>query len=163
MSGSMLPDPDCIPGSTYICPLSTLDLPDIKGDRSLSALYFFPKQLTPHRSVLLPGVRRPRPILTEADRETARRGGRGRGRGGHMDGGRGSFGNANGYGNGNRDYNGRGDYQRSQNGYGNNSYQRGNYSSSQHSGAYGPSSYQQSNSYQSYQNYQSQHQPYQQS
>ncbi|KAI0772630.1 XRN 5'-3' exonuclease N-terminus-domain-containing protein [Irpex lacteus] len=136
MSGSMLPNPDCIPGST--------DLPDIKGDRSLSALYFFPKQLQPHRSVLLPGVRRPRPILTEADRENARRGGRGRGRGGHMDGGRGGYNNSNGYGNGNRDYNGRNDYQRT-------------------IGVERPAAYQQANSYQSYQNYQSQHQPYQQS
>lgn len=71
--GSLLPNPDCLPGSTYYCPLTTVGLPDIKGDRSLSALYFFPQQLTPHRSILLPGVRRPAPILTENDREGARR------------------------------------------------------------------------------------------
>ncbi|KAH9938476.1 XRN 5'-3' exonuclease N-terminus-domain-containing protein [Fomitopsis serialis] len=65
ISGSLLPNPDCIPGSHYYSPFATVDLPDIKGDRSLSAVYLFPKQLTPHRSVLLPGVRRPRPILTE--------------------------------------------------------------------------------------------------
>ncbi|TFY53636.1 hypothetical protein EVJ58_g9344 [Rhodofomes roseus] len=83
ISGSLLPNPDCIPGSHYYSPLTSVNLPDIKGDRSLSALYFFPKQLTPHRSVLLPGVRRPRPVLTEEDRESAKRGGRGRGRGGY--------------------------------------------------------------------------------
>ncbi|KAI0688565.1 XRN 5'-3' exonuclease N-terminus-domain-containing protein [Cytidiella melzeri] len=150
MSGSMLPNPECVPGSTYICPLAAVDLPDIKGDRSLSALYFFPKQVTPHRSVLLPGVRRPRPVLTEADRENARRSGRGRGRGGYQDSGRGGYGN----GNGNRDYNGRNDWQRSQSGY-DNSYQRENRSSYQQPP-------QQAQSYQYYQSYQSQHQPYQQ-
>ena len=73
INGSLLPNPDCLPGSTYICPLTKGDLPDIKSDRSLSALFFFPKQLTPHRSVLLPGVQRPRPALTESDRERASR------------------------------------------------------------------------------------------
>ena len=71
--GSLLPNPDCLPGSTYYCPLTSVGLPDIKSDRSLSALYLFPQQLTPHRSILLPGVRRPAPILTENDREGARR------------------------------------------------------------------------------------------
>ncbi|KAJ8523017.1 hypothetical protein ONZ45_g526 [Pleurotus djamor] len=56
IDGSVLPNPDCLPGSTYYSPLPTQNLPDIKNDRSLSVLYFFPKQLTPHRSVLLPEV-----------------------------------------------------------------------------------------------------------
>ena len=87
MSGSLLPNPDCIPDSTFFSPLTTQDLPDIKNDRSLSAFYFFPKQLTPHRSILLPGVRRPKPILSASDLEHSRRGGEGRGRGGthHQD------------------------------------------------------------------------------
>lgn len=82
MSGSVMPNPDCIPGSTYYCPLSTQGLPDIKNDRSLSVHYFFPKQLTPHRSVILPGVKRPARVLTGNDLEVTRNGGRGRGRGG---------------------------------------------------------------------------------
>jgi len=45
-------------------------------------LYFFPKQLSPHRSILLPGVKRPPRTLSSADLETTRHGGRGRGRGG---------------------------------------------------------------------------------
>lgn len=55
---------------------------DIQDDRSISALYFYPKQVKPHRSVLLPGVRRPRARLTQQDQENTRRGGRGRGGGG---------------------------------------------------------------------------------
>ncbi|KAK7470943.1 5'-3' exoribonuclease 2 [Stygiomarasmius scandens] len=81
INGSVLPNPDCLPGSTYFCPLFEQGLPDIKNDRSLSVLYFFPKQLSPHRSVLLPGVRRPPRILSADDLEHARQGGRGRGRG----------------------------------------------------------------------------------
>ncbi|KAJ3848593.1 exoribonuclease 2 [Lentinula lateritia] len=54
VSGSVLPNPECLPGSTYLTPLN---------DRSIS--------LTPHRSVLLPGVT-----------QHARNGGRSRGRGG---------------------------------------------------------------------------------
>ncbi|KDR83428.1 hypothetical protein GALMADRAFT_23595, partial [Galerina marginata CBS 339.88] len=81
MSGSVLPNPDCIPGSTYYSPLSNDDLPDIKNDRSLSVLYFFPKQLTPHSSVILPGVKRPARVLSANDLEVTRYGGRGRGRG----------------------------------------------------------------------------------
>ncbi|GJE84895.1 5'-3' exoribonuclease 2 [Phanerochaete sordida] len=137
IEGSLLPNPDCLPGSTFYCPLTTIGLPDIKGDRSLSALYLFPKQLTPHRSVLLPGVKRPPPVLTEGDRENARRhhlGGGGRG-------GRGGAGPATGswshsYQNG-RDYGrsdgangggGRGGY--GSNGYGNHSRGGGHYGDS---------------------------------
>ena len=81
MSGDVLPDPDCIPGSTYYCPLTSQGLSDIKNDRSLSMLYFFPKQLAPHRSALLPGTRRPARVLSPNDLEVTRQGGRGRGRG----------------------------------------------------------------------------------
>ncbi|KAJ3516204.1 hypothetical protein NLJ89_g1262 [Agrocybe chaxingu] len=69
MSGGVLPNPDCIPGSTYYCPLTTQDLPDIKNDCSLSVLYFFPKQLTPHRSVFLPGAKAAARVLSAADLE----------------------------------------------------------------------------------------------
>jgi 5'-3' exoribonuclease 2 len=103
ISGSVLPNPDCLPGSTYYSPLTSMNLPDIKNDRSLSALYFFPKQLSPHRSMFLPGVTKPARQLTGED--LARRG-RGHGRGGGMDrGGRGrggyqngSYNNGHGYG-----------------------------------------------------------------
>ncbi|KAF7981596.1 hypothetical protein HWV62_32650 [Athelia sp. TMB] len=84
ISGSVLPNAECIPGSTYYSPLTTQ--PDIKNDKTLTALYFFPKQLTPHRSVLLPGVKRPTRQLSWADtnatqRYVERNGGNGRGRG----------------------------------------------------------------------------------
>ncbi|KAJ6510089.1 XRN 5'-3' exonuclease N-terminus-domain-containing protein [Mycena vitilis] len=88
ISGSVSPDPTCIPGSTYYSVLPDL-LPDIRNDRSLSVFYFFPKQITPHRSALLPGATRPRRILNASDLETIRRGGRGRGGGGGQ---RGSYG-----------------------------------------------------------------------
>ncbi|KAI5122154.1 hypothetical protein M0805_007053 [Coniferiporia weirii] len=81
LSGSLLPDPSCLPGATYYSPLTSQGLEDIPGDRSLAALYFYPKQLKPHHSVLMPGVRRPQRVLTQGDYETIRRGGRGRGRG----------------------------------------------------------------------------------
>ncbi|KAK7061504.1 exoribonuclease [Favolaschia claudopus] len=80
-SGSVSPDPTCLPGSTYYSPLPDLK-PDIRNDRSLSVIYYFPKQLSPHRSVLLRGVVKPRRVLSPADLETVRRGGRGRGGGG---------------------------------------------------------------------------------
>ncbi|KAF8901650.1 XRN 5'-3' exonuclease N-terminus-domain-containing protein [Gymnopilus junonius] len=95
MAGSVLPNPDCIPGSTYYCPLSKQGLPDIKNDRSLSVLYFFPKQLTPHRSVILPGTKRPPRVLSGNDLEVTRNGGHNRGRGG-WDRGGGSGGRGNG-------------------------------------------------------------------
>ncbi|KAG2056248.1 hypothetical protein BDR06DRAFT_297837 [Suillus hirtellus] len=94
ISGSVLPNPDCLPGSTYYSPLSFTNLEDIKNDRCLSAVYFFPKQLSPHRSIFLPGVIKPARQLTGED--LARRG-RGYGRGGGMDrGGRGRGGHQNG-------------------------------------------------------------------
>ncbi|CCM03396.1 uncharacterized protein FIBRA_05526 [Fibroporia radiculosa] len=116
INGSLLPNPDCIPGSTYYSPLNGQNLADIRNDRSLSAWYLPPKQLTPHRSVLLPGVRRPKPVLSQNDREVVKRGrGRGRGRGDGGPPGRGmhpsgSSYSGNSYNNG-RDYGGRGDRQ----------------------------------------------------
>ncbi|KAG0702351.1 exoribonuclease 2 [Suillus ampliporus] len=95
ISGNALPNPDCLPGSTYYSPLASMNLQDIKNDRSLSALYFFPKQLSPHRSMFLPGVTKPARQLTSED--LARRG-RGHGRGGGMD--RGGRGRGGGYQNG---------------------------------------------------------------
>lgn len=77
ISGSVQRNPDCLPGSTYESPLPSIpDLCDIPNDRSLSVLYFFPKQLTPHRSVLLPGLVPPRRQLTSADLSATRNGGR---------------------------------------------------------------------------------------
>ena len=81
ITGSLLPNPDCIPGSTFYSPLASLGLFDITDDRSLSAFYFFPKQLSPHRSILLPGAAKPPRVLTPEDLEVTRRGGRGRGGG----------------------------------------------------------------------------------
>ncbi|KAM6495617.1 exoribonuclease 2 [Amanita muscaria] len=82
ISGSILPTPECIPGSTYYSPLPQPEFTDIKNDRSLSVLYYFPRQLRPHRSELLPGARKPPRQLSAADLETTtRQGGRGRGRG----------------------------------------------------------------------------------
>ncbi|KAH7888010.1 exoribonuclease 2 [Phlebopus sp. FC_14] len=76
ISGSVLPNPECIPGSTLYSPLTSVDQFDIRNDRSLSALYFFPKQLTPHRSMLLPGARKaPRQLTAEDTDPRARRGG----------------------------------------------------------------------------------------
>lgn len=82
ISGTVLPNPDCLPGSTYYSPLPQQELSDIRNDRSLSMIYLFPKQLRPHRSELLPGARKPPRQLSVADLETTRAGGRGRGRGG---------------------------------------------------------------------------------
>lgn len=78
-------DPACVPGSTYLSPFVGKEMQDIHDDRSISALYFYPKQTKPHRSVLLPGVRRSPPRLTQEDQENIRR--RGRGRGGYNGGG----------------------------------------------------------------------------
>ncbi|KAJ7276141.1 XRN 5'-3' exonuclease N-terminus-domain-containing protein [Mycena haematopus] len=80
ISGSVSRDPACIPGSTYYSPLPDLK-PDIRNDKSLSVIYYFPKQLTPHRSVLLKGATKPRRVLNPGDLENIRRGGRGRGGG----------------------------------------------------------------------------------
>ncbi|KAL8287373.1 hypothetical protein RQP46_003825 [Phenoliferia psychrophenolica] len=72
IAGYVLPDPDCIPSSTFDSPLP--NLPDITIDRSISASYAFPPQKTPHRSQLLPGVKKDRAVLTQYDKDTVRRG-----------------------------------------------------------------------------------------
>ncbi|KAM0789101.1 hypothetical protein ACM66B_003157 [Microbotryomycetes sp. NB124-2] len=72
ITASVLPDPTCIPNSTFESPLPAY--PDISGDRSISAKFFFPPQKVPHRSILLPGVKQPRPTLSSHDREMVRRG-----------------------------------------------------------------------------------------
>lgn len=88
ITGFVRPDPGCVPGSTYISPLTSVGLNDLLSDRSISALLEFPPQSTPHRSVLLKGVRMPKRVLTHEDREWTRRGGPssrgGRGRGGRF-------------------------------------------------------------------------------
>lgn len=138
VNGSVLPNPDCIPGSTYYSPLPTQDEPDIKNDRSLTALYSFPKQLTPHRSVLLPGVKRPARQLSWADTTATQKyvdNGGGRGRGGYDQRGRGGGrGNSMFHNNSNSHYNNDRSY-----GNGNSSYQ--------------PTPYQQRHPYQSQQGY----------
>ena len=138
MSGNVLPDPDCIPGSTYYCPLTSQGLSDIKNDRSLSMLYFFPKQLTPHRSALLPGTRRPARILSPNDLEITRQGGRGRGRGGWDA--RGSRGRGNGF-----DRNRNDPFHSRSNNYSSqphgNDYNRGDYNNSRGRYSYQQSSY----------------------
>ncbi|KAF8211396.1 XRN 5'-3' exonuclease N-terminus-domain-containing protein [Mycena galopus ATCC 62051] len=105
INGSVSPEPGCIPGSTYYSPLPDLK-PDIRNDKSLSVIYYFPKQLTPHRSVLLKGVTKPRRVLNPSELESIRRGGRGRG-GGH--GGGGHRGSWNNHGGGGGDRGGRND------------------------------------------------------
>ncbi|SDA02305.1 BZ3500_MvSof-1268-A1-R1_Chr7-3g09627 [Microbotryum saponariae] len=73
LAGLVLPESTCIPGAIYDSPLPSL--PDIQSDRSISAEYKFPEQKTPHRSILLPGVKVARPVLSQHDRDGVRRGG----------------------------------------------------------------------------------------
>ncbi|KAI8451833.1 XRN 5'-3' exonuclease N-terminus-domain-containing protein [Phakopsora pachyrhizi] len=73
--GSALPDPNCVPGSTFHSPLPTIGLPDISNDKSLFAKFYFPPQLVPHRSVLLEGVKLEKRVLNNYDREVTRYGG----------------------------------------------------------------------------------------
>ncbi|KIJ26982.1 hypothetical protein M422DRAFT_71771 [Sphaerobolus stellatus SS14] len=118
IAGSVLPDPQCIPDSTYFSPFVQVDLPDIPDNRSISALYYYPRQLKPHRSEILRGIKRSPRVLTTSDYETLhRRGGRGRGRGdggpGRGGGGRGMYGGGNSYGGGPP-----GGYDRERGGYG---------------------------------------------
>ncbi|CAE6439706.1 hypothetical protein ACGC1H_000817 [Rhizoctonia solani] len=88
ISGTVLYDPSCVPESSYPSPLTKVGLPDIVANRTLSAQFYYPRQITPHRSVLLPGVRLAPKTLGQADAEhvmrggDSRRGGGGRGRGG---------------------------------------------------------------------------------
>lgn len=71
--GSVLPDPTCIPGSTLDTPIPGIEAcPDLYDNRAISVQYWFPKQLKPHKSILLPGARPPRPILDDYDKEKVR-------------------------------------------------------------------------------------------
>ncbi|GAA5906738.1 hypothetical protein JCM6882_003289 [Rhodosporidiobolus microsporus] len=72
ISGAVLPDADAVPGSTFDSPLPSM--PDIINDESISATFEFPPQTTPHRSVLLPGVKLERATLTPYDKDQVRRG-----------------------------------------------------------------------------------------
>ncbi|CAE6409322.1 unnamed protein product [Rhizoctonia solani] len=91
ISGTVLYDPACVPESSYPSPLTKVGLPDIVANRTLSAQFYYPRQITPHRSVLLPGVRLAPKVLGQADAEHVMRGGEsrrgGRGRGGGRGGG----------------------------------------------------------------------------
>ncbi|KAL4402054.1 5'-3' exoribonuclease 2 [Malassezia pachydermatis] len=92
IAGTMEVDPSCVPSSTFYSPLSSLpDMKDIHNDHSVSVYYDFPAQRTPHRSVLLRGLRLPPRRLTPADADWVRRGGGGGHRGGGF-GGRGGRG-----------------------------------------------------------------------
>ncbi|KAG8855861.1 5'-3' exoribonuclease 2 [Tulasnella sp. 330] len=87
LAGQVVADPLQVPGATYQSPLPTMGLEDIPNDRSISVLYYFPKQTSPHRSVLLPGVVPPPKVLSAADHSFVKSGGgemnqRGGGRGG---------------------------------------------------------------------------------
>ncbi len=88
ISGFVEPDSSCVPGSTFTSPFEDVkkhdEFGDIQSDRSISAFYYFPEQRTPHRSVLLKGLRMPPRKLNESDRIHARHGAaprRGRGGG----------------------------------------------------------------------------------
>ncbi|KAG8836224.1 5'-3' exoribonuclease 2 [Serendipita sp. 399] len=79
LAGSIQADPNYVPGTTYSSPLHQVGHDDIFDNRSIAAFYFYPKQVIPHRSRLLPNVRLPERALTPADYEHVQRGGRGRG------------------------------------------------------------------------------------
>lgn len=91
LAGTVVADPAHVPGATYESPLGSVGLPDIPDNRSIAVLYYFPKQVTPHRSVLLPGAQRPARRLDRSDIEFVRAGReynpnhRGRGGGGGRD------------------------------------------------------------------------------
>ncbi|KAK0557563.1 5'-3' exoribonuclease 2 [Tilletia horrida] len=76
ITGDVSIDPGFIPGTTFESPVSSQPgQEDIMDNRSIAATYKFPAQLTPHRSVLLKGVKMPPRRLNESDREWTRRGG----------------------------------------------------------------------------------------
>ncbi|KAL7410956.1 XRN 5'-3' exonuclease N-terminus-domain-containing protein [Mrakia frigida] len=121
IAGFVLHDPACIPGSTYYSPLPTTNLGDVYDDHSLSVLYYFPEQLSPHRSVMLKGVNRAKRILNQQDLDRTRRGGNDtRGRGGGGMGGPGMGGGGRGRGSPHSSYGGTPDrsYNNSPMGYG---------------------------------------------
>ncbi|GHJ88500.1 hypothetical protein NliqN6_4902 [Naganishia liquefaciens] len=68
--GAIQRDDTCIPGSTLDTPIPGIEAcPDIHDNKAISIVYIFPKQLKPHKSSLLPGVREPRPVLDDYDRQ----------------------------------------------------------------------------------------------
>lgn len=73
-TGTVLPDEGCVPNSTYINPLPSLPLSDLKNDKSISAYWWMPEQLRPHTSTLLPGYRPAKRVLTPDDIEAIKRG-----------------------------------------------------------------------------------------
>lgn len=73
--GLLLPDPETVPSSTFFSPLTEVGQPDIDNDSSISAIWMFPPQLKPHKSVLLPGADASGRILTATDIEIVKRGG----------------------------------------------------------------------------------------
>ncbi|EST06766.1 putative 5-3 exonuclease [Kalmanozyma brasiliensis GHG001] len=131
ITGTVKPDPACVPGSTFNSPLTSQNLGDIHNDRSISVLYDFPEQKTPHRSVLLKGLKVPKRVLSAAEVDWVKRGsperGRGRGRGGHGGPGRDFHRNnrehGNGYGGGGE---GNGNYRNGGGGGGRGGYNGGN-------------------------------------
>ncbi|KAG9011848.1 5'-3' exoribonuclease 2 [Tulasnella sp. 427] len=76
LAGMVVADSAHVPGATYESPLASIGLPDISNNRSISVLYYFPKQVTPHRSVLLPGAQPPPRRLDRSDIEFVRAEGR---------------------------------------------------------------------------------------
>jgi len=80
ITGSVLPDSQCIIGGTHYCPLQLaqlpdidLPLPDIYDNKSLSVVYHFPNQRNPHHSALLKGYQRPARVLSGEDCDKLRR------------------------------------------------------------------------------------------
>ncbi|KAJ2581536.1 5'-3' exoribonuclease 2, partial [Coemansia sp. RSA 1836] len=76
MSGTVSCDPNYVPHTTYESPLSAVGKPDIEDDRSISAVFHQPQPEGIHTAVLLPGVQLPRRMLSVADLEFARTGGK---------------------------------------------------------------------------------------
>ncbi|KAJ2740803.1 5'-3' exoribonuclease 2 [Coemansia sp. BCRC 34301] len=76
MSGTVSCDPNYVPHTAYDSPLSAVGKPDIEDDRSISAVFHQPQLEGIHTAVLLPGVQLPRRMLSAADLEFARTGGK---------------------------------------------------------------------------------------
>ncbi|KAJ1656552.1 5'-3' exoribonuclease 2 [Dispira simplex] len=68
-AGFLRHDPECIPHTTYYTPFQELDMPNVKDNMCLSAIFILPDNdpSRRHRTTLLPGVRQPRKILTRRD------------------------------------------------------------------------------------------------
>ncbi|KAJ2597169.1 5'-3' exoribonuclease 2 [Coemansia sp. RSA 1286] len=76
MSGTVSCNPSYIPHTGYESPLRDVGKPDVDEDRSISVIFHQPQPETTHTAVLLPGVQMPQRILTDADIEFVRTGGR---------------------------------------------------------------------------------------